>query len=208
MEVRVLDNGLFSSNTWLVGKDGVCVVIDCGAPCADILSTARDMGCRISHILLTHGHVDHTCQLRELKEQTGAIIGVHPDELSLLHDLGASGYAMFGIPRSEPFPQPDLLLDEDVPLDTGAFTIQTLHTPGHTAGCVCLLADNHLFTGDTLFHRGVGRTDLPTGNSRLLVQSLKDKLYRLDAHVVVHPGHGPDSTIGEERTQNPHVSIR
>ena len=208
MEIRVLDNGLFESNTWLVGNTGTCTVIDCGAPVADILATAEAMGCRITHIVLTHGHVDHTCQLKELKEKTDAMICAHQAEAPLLRDLRASGYAMFAYPRSEPFPEPDLLLHDEQPLVAGNLSLRVLHTPGHTAGCICLLAGDHLFTGDTLFHRGVGRTDLPTGNSRVLVTSIREKLYTLADHVVVHPGHGPDTTIGEERTLNPHVSVR
>ena len=208
MDVRVLDNGLFDSNTWVVGEAGVCAVIDCGAPVADILAMAGDMGCRVTHIVLTHGHVDHTCRLKELKDKTGAVICVHHDEATLMKDLRASGYAMFAYPRSEPFPEPDVLLHEEEPLPVGPLRFRVIHTPGHTAGCICLLAGDHLFTGDTLFHRGVGRTDLPTGSSRMLVASLREKLYTLPDHVVVHPGHGPDTTIGEERTKNPHVSVR
>ncbi len=208
MEIRVLDNGLFESNTWLVGDDGTCIVIDCGAPCADVLAAAKEMGCRISHLVLTHGHVDHTCQLAELKEKTGAVICAHPEEQKVLADPYASGYTMFSYPRSNPFPEPELLLTEETPLQAGTLRVQVIHTPGHTAGCVCLLVENHLFTGDTLFHRGVGRTDLPTGSSQALVRSIRVKLYALPADTVVHPGHGPDTTIGEERTQNPHVAIR
>lgn len=206
MEIAVLRNGLFESNTWVVGEHGCCTVIDCGAPAADILETVRRMGCRVTHIVLTHGHLDHVCQAEALVETTGASLCLHEWEKGLYSDPEASGFSLFGIPRSRTFPMPDRLLRDGELLETGGPSFRILHTPGHTAGCICLLADGHLFSGDTLFWRGVGRTDLPTGDAGMLVRSLRDTLYRLAPETVVHPGHGPDTTIGQERTQNPHVT--
>ena len=208
MEIRVLNHGLNESNTWLVGDGVSCAVIDCGAPPADVLATAEAMGCRITHLVLTHGHVDHTCSLAALKEKTGALVCAHAMEQALLADPNASGYTMFGYPRPEPFPETDLALSEERPLQVGILRFEVIHTPGHTAGCICLRVGTHLFTGDTLFHRGVGRSDLPTGDEAALVRSIRNKLYTLPAALVVHPGHGPDTTIGEERMHNPYVAIR
>jgi len=205
LEIKRLDNGLFESNTWLIAENGFCTVVDCGAPARDIVEAASRMGARITDLVLTHGHVDHIWQAEALKSMTGARISLHQRELALYQDEKLNGYAMFGYRRSEIFPLPDHLLADGDMLETGGPVFRILHTPGHTSGCICLLTGNHLFTGDTLFRRGVGRTDLPTGQARELIRSIRETLYTLDDELVVHPGHGADTTIGEEKKANPHV---
>ncbi len=207
LDIKKLDNGLFGSSTWLVGEAGICTVIDCGVPAGDILSAAKTMSCRVSHVILTHGHVDHTCEAAGVIASTGARLCLHRLEVPLYQDTSLNGYRMFGLPHTEPFPMPNRLLEDGDLLDTGGPTFWILHTPGHTAGGICILTGNHVFSGDTLFNHGIGRYDLPTGDGRTLIRSIREKLFTLDRATVVHCGHGPDTSIGEERDHNPYVKI-
>ena len=205
MEIRRLDNGLFEANTWLVAENGLCTVIDCGSPVPDILAAASAMEARITDIVLTHGHVDHVWTLEALKAATHARISLHSQERALLLDADMNCFSDVGASLSDTFPMPDQYLSDGETLETGGPSFLILHTPGHTDGCICLLTGKHLFTGDTLFRRSVGRTDLPTGNADLLFRSIRERLYPLAPDTVVHPGHGADTTIDEERRLNPHV---
>lgn len=205
MDIMRLDNGMFESNTWLVGEMGFCTVIDCGAPAADILAAAVKMSCGITHVILTHGHVDHVSEVEGVIAATGAVLCMHRLELPLYLDSGTNGYRMFGLPRGETFPMPGRLLEDGDILETGGPTFRILHSAGHTAGGICVLSGNHLFSGDTLFRHGIGRCDLPTGDGRTLVRTIREKLYALDPDTAVHCGHGPDTSIGEEKESNPYV---
>ena len=165
------------------------------------------MSCRISHIILTHGHVDHTCGAAGVIASTGARLCLHRLEDPLYRDASLNGCQMFGLPHADPFPMPDCLLEDGDLLETGGVAFRILHTPGHTAGSICMVAGNRIFSGDTLFRHGIGRYDLPTGDGRTLIRSIREKLYVLDGATVVHCGHGPDTRIGEERDHNPYVKI-
>jgi hydroxyacylglutathione hydrolase len=207
LDIRKIGNGLFESNTWLAGESGLCTVIDCGAPAADILEAAKRMACRITHVILTHGHVDHICEAEGVIAATGAILCIHRQELQLYRSTALNGYGMFGLKRGETFPLPERLLEDGDILVTGGPSFRILHSPGHTAGGICVLTGKHLFSGDTLFRHGVGRSDLPTGDGRALVRTLREKIYGLDPDIAVHCGHGPDTSIGEEKEHNPYVRI-
>ncbi len=205
MQIHALSDGLFESNTYLVEENGLCTVLDCGSPASSVLSAVSRLGWRITHLVLTHGHLDHTAHVAALKRETGAIVCLHEAEQALFADPCQSGYAMFGMTREPDFPAPDRLLKGEEVLETGGPVFQVLHAPGHTSGGICLLTGDWVFTGDTLFCRGVGRTDLPTGNGRELVSTIREVLYTLSPGTIVYPGHGPATTIGEERAHNPHV---
>ena len=163
---------------------------------------ANDLVCKA--ILLTHGHFDHIIAARELSKHTQAPIYAHEDEVKLLEDPDMNASALFGERCSL---TPDLFVKDQEILNLAGFSFQVLHTPGHTLGGVCYYCSEHevLMSGDTLFRESIGRTDLPTGNGRVLIHSIKEKLMKLEDQVVVYPGHGMPTTIGYERKHNYYI---
>ncbi len=164
---------------------------------------ANDLVCK--GILLTHGHFDHIMAASELASATHAAIYCHEAEEALLGDSKLN--ASYQI-RRECNLIPDVLLKDQEVLQLAGFTIKVLHTPGHTSGGVCYYFSGYgtLISGDTLFRGDIGRSDLPTGNGKLLVKSIIEKLMTLEDQVAVYPGHGAATTIGYERENNIYIS--
>jgi len=200
--VEKLVVGPFASNCYIVGsqsnKEGM--IIDPGDEAKQILKRVKDLELDIRFIVLTHGHIDHTGALKEVREVTGAKVAIHADDAKSLKVQSLS--RIFGLSYPTP-PSPDRLLKGGESLDIGDLHFEVLHTPGHTPGGICLLGEGVVFSGDTLFNYGVGRTDLPGGSSSQLLNSIQTRLMTLPDNTVVYPGHGADTTIGAERTGNP-----
>lgn len=205
MIVEKLVVGPFASNCYIVGsqsnKEGM--IIDPGDEAKQILKRVKDLELDIKFIVLTHGHIDHTGALKEVKEATGAEVAVHGDDAKSLNNQLVA--IAFGLSYPAP-PPPDRLLKGGDSIDVGDLHFEVLHTPGHTPGGICLLGQGVVFSGDTLFNYGVGRTDLPGGSSSQLMNSIQTKLMTLPDNTVVYPGHGSDTTIGAEREGNPFLS--
>ena len=176
-----------------------CFVIDPGGSAELILADIESADCQLVGILLTHGHADHTMGAAALREATRAPIFVHEADMPLLED--ASLHRFF---KPEPLEADKLLKDRDE-LVLGETILKVIHTPGHTPGSCCFLAEGQLFTGDTLFLRDVGRTDLWQGSYETLVESIRSKLFGLPEETVVCPGHEGSSSIGVEKAENRHV---
>ena len=204
MILKKLVVGPFASNCYIVGsesnKEGM--IIDPGAEAEVILGNVKDLGLDIKSIVLTHGHIDHIGALKEVKEATGAEVAIHSDDAQVLQENSVS--AMFGLSYPTP-PPPDRLLKDGDSIDIGDLHFLVLHTPGHSPGGICLLEQGHkvVFSGDTLFNFGIGRSDLPGGSYSQLINSIHTKLMVLPDNTVVYPGHGPETTIGTERQGNP-----
>jgi len=202
MILKNLVVGPLAANCYLVGsessKEGM--IIDPGDEAEVILSNVEDLELDIKSIVLTHGHIDHIGALKEVKEATGAEVAIHTDEAESLQGQPLS--TMFGISYPAP-PPPDRLLKDGDGIDIGDLHFEVLHTPGHSPGCICLLGEGVLFSGDTLFNYSIGRTDLPGGNYSQLMNSIHTRLMVLPDNTTVYPGHGPDTTIGAERSGNP-----
>jgi hydroxyacylglutathione hydrolase len=207
LEVRLLAVGPLEGNCYLVkcGAAGEGVVVDPGDEAARVAEVIEGMGLRPEVILLTHGHVDHTNAAAQLRERFGAKVACHPADVPMVD--GAEGArSLFGFER-----RPcavDREVEEGDALTVGGVEFKVLHTPGHTGGSVCYLAGLALFTGDTLFQGSIGRTDLPGGSERDMARTLADRIATLDGALVVYPGHGPVTTIADEKRFNPFLQAQ
>lgn len=204
VEVRPL--GPVGANCYVLvdGASGEAAVIDPGAPDEWIL---RQLGeHRLRYILLTHAHFDHIGGVRWLKEATGAPVLIHEAEVRWLQDPRLNGSALWpDVAGLITAPDPDVVLGDGDALPFASTTIRVVHTPGHSPGSVSLLVGDLCFSGDALFHRGIGRTDLPFADHDQLLASIRERLFVLPDATRVYPGHGPATTIGEERRLNPFV---
>ncbi|MDP3880127.1 MAG: MBL fold metallo-hydrolase [Dehalococcoidales bacterium] len=203
MIIEKLEVGAYAANCYIV-SDGTSregIVIDPGAEAGRILRRVKDMGLNIKAIVLTHGHIDHVGAVQEVKEATGAEVAIHADDAGILQTSSPLS-AMLGIPVEMSAP-PDRLLEDGDSLTAGKLLLSVIHTPGHTPGGICLLAEQSVFTGDTLFNSSIGRTDLGGGSYDQLIGAIQSKLMTLPDDTAVYPGHGPETTIEAERRLNP-----
>jgi len=197
--------GPFATNCYIVGDESTRegIIIDPGDEAKKILKKVKELGLDIKIILLTHGHIDHTGALKEVKEATNAEVAIHIDDAN--YSRYQSSSLIFGLSYPSP-PTPDRLLKDGDILDIAGMRFEVLHTPGHTAGGICLLRDGVVFSGDSLFNCSIGRSDLPGGNHSQLLESIRNRLLVLDDATAVYPGHGEDTTIAAERKGNPFLS--
>lgn len=183
------------------------VVIDPGDEVQQLLGAVRTSSLDVQAILLTHAHLDHITGVAEAKSALDVPIWLHKDDL-FLYDAVVEQGLMFGLSVARQ-PPVDEFFEPGTPFVFGHQVVEIAHTPGHCPGGVCLAIgsarskDRELFVGDTLFAGSVGRTDLPGGSHDVLIQSIRDVLFAYPDHTIVHPGHGPDTTIGAERRSNP-----
>ena len=202
MIIERLVVGPIQANCYLVGdpesREGL--VIDPGGDAQTIIDRIAKLGWRIGVIVLTHGHFDHTAAAGAVKAATGARLAMHRDDLPLLNDDWLPRMAGFQV---EPLPEPELSLRGWEDISVGGLKFNVLNVPGHTPGGIALYGQDVVFTGDTLFAGGIGRTDLPGGDYETLIESLNQRLLALDDDIKVYPGHGPDTDIGTERRGNP-----
>ena len=182
------------------------VIIDPGEDCEMILGAVTRLGIKVKYLINTHGHFDHVGCNKQVLKATGAEFLIHEKDLALLMQASRSAHK-YGL-SVEDSPAPSRYLTDGMVLEFGKRHIEVLHTPGHTEGGCCLLFRHEklVVTGDTLFADSVGRTDLPGGSHDVLMASIREKLMPLDDETVVWPGHGPSSTIGQERRHNPYIN--
>jgi glyoxylase-like metal-dependent hydrolase (beta-lactamase superfamily II) len=212
MIVEVHPVGLLQCNCIIWGdpEAGTAVVIDPGGDPDPIRARVDELGLRGTAIIHTHCHFDHTWGSAGLHDLTGAPVGIHAGDQYLL-DGYADQLSWIPVPLPEPPPPPvvNRELEEGDRIECGAHPLEVLHTPGHTPGSISFLGEDPtgplLCSGDTLFLGGIGRTDFPGGDSQLIERSIRTRLYELPPETRVIPGHGPMTTIEQERTGNPFV---
>ncbi|MFH1022248.1 MAG: MBL fold metallo-hydrolase [Planctomycetota bacterium] len=201
--VRGVAVGPLETNAWIVGsrRSGDGVVIDPGADVDLIRAAARKVGISPRRILITHGHFDHVGAAAALSRATGAPVYLHREDSFWIERLVEQTEA-FGFPAPEK-PVVGGYLAEGEEVSAGGIPLKILHVPGHSPGHVAFVTEGHVFAGDCLFAGSVGRTDLPGGSAEILISSIRKKLLVLPETTAVHPGHGPDTTIGREKRDNP-----
>ena len=190
MNVKKLALGAYQTNCYLLFNDTEALVSDPGYEADTILDALQ--GRKLRAILLTQGHFDHVGAVKELVAETGCDVYLHPAEATMppMMTAGQLYYTKsYG---------------EGSRLQLAGLDISVLHTPGHTPGSVCLLVDEHIFSGDTLFAGSCGRTDLPGGSWATILKSLK-RLASIEGNFWVHPGHGGSSTLRDEKKYNPYM---
>jgi hydroxyacylglutathione hydrolase len=205
MIIKMLAVGPFAANCYIVGspetKQGL--IIDPGAEADTILKTVRQTGLSISIIVITHAHIDHVGALREVQAKTNAQFAIHEAEKGFVFSTPMRMLTSLGVSPVKSPPRPDRLLKDGDLIDVADLHFEVLYTPGHSSGGICLSGHGVVFSGDTLFDLGIGRTDFPGMSHELLIKSIREKLMVLPDETVVYPGHGPPTTIGDERRGNP-----
>ena len=204
MIYRTLEIMPFGTNCYLVAseqtRDGM--VIDPAGDAPRILNNIRELNLKIGLVVITHTHADHIGAIRQVVENTGASFAVHSAEAEIMQHYDFSRFTDMDPTFQKP-PPPDRLLKDGDFLVVGDLKFQVLHTPGHSPGGICIAGYGVVFSGDALFNGSIGRTDGPSGDSDLLISSIRAKLLVLPDQTVVLPGHGPKTTIGQERRNNP-----
>jgi glyoxylase-like metal-dependent hydrolase (beta-lactamase superfamily II) len=205
--------GALAANCYVLvcAQTRAAAVLDPGAEVDRILARIRELNTHVTHVIHTHGHFDHISGTEALLTGLGlpraeVRLAAHPADAFLYTQEGRAAGALFGYPVPDDPAQPDFALEDGLELAIGTLRLRVIATPGHTPGSVSVLcAPWCVFSGDTLFRRGIGRTDLLGGDEDAIYASIESRLYPLDPALVVHPGHGPPTTIGEERRLNPFV---
>jgi glyoxylase-like metal-dependent hydrolase (beta-lactamase superfamily II) len=202
---EILPVGPLQCNCSILGDETTheAMVIDPGDDIADVLAIIEKHNLKIKQIVITHAHIDHVGGAMKLRAATGAPILLNQSDSTLLKMLDVQA-AWIGM-ESPGKVEIDHSLGESDKVQTGALQAHVLHTPGHTEGSICLYfpAEKKLIAGDTLFAGSIGRTDLPGGSFDKIISSLHEKVLALPDDTIVVPGHGPLTTIGEERQSNP-----
>lgn len=205
MNVKTLPVGPFETNCYLYRDEtsGDGVIIDPGGEEALIIKEVESSRMKPRGILLTHGHGDHIAAVAPLMEHFGLSLWVGAGEEELLANPSANVSAFYGQPIVAP--APDYVVRDEELISVGAVTLKVLATPGHSPGGVCYLDESEglLFCGDTIFYGSVGRTDFPGSSHQTLIRSINEKIMKLPDGIVCYPGHGPATTVGAERVNNP-----
>ncbi len=202
---EILPVGMLACNCSILGDERTkeAIVVDPGDNVSEILQILERHGLRLKEIAITHAHLDHIGGAQQLKEATGALVVMNANDIPLYDRIEVQA-AWLGVPVPERT-EIDTLAREGDRLWVGGTDLEVLHTPGHTPGSISLWipGEKKLLAGDTLFRDSIGRTDLPGGDGRKILLSIRDKLFPLPEETIVIPGHGGTTNMGREREFNP-----
>lgn len=210
MKITVITCGAYATNCYLIEdeKSGEAAMIDCAVYDENCKYALEHSGTeKLKYIVLTHGHFDHVCGVKFLKDAFGGLVCIHEADKLSLTDENASlnTWAHFAVQKPV---EPDIILHDGDTLTLGGTVITVKHTPGHTPGSICLLADDgNMFSGDTLFCGSMGRTDLPGGSTKQIFSSL-EALGKIQEEYTVYPGHGEKTKLSEEKKYNRYLRAR
>lgn len=205
MIIESLIVGQIDTNCYILACEETkeAAVIDPGGDASEILAAINRLAVKVKYIICTHGHADHIEAIKEVKTATGAEVLIHSADAEMLTDAQKNLSALMGA-SIVAVPADQLLAEGDV-ITVGNLELVIINTSGHTQGGICIMVGDVLFSGDTLFYGSVGRSDFPGGNHTALINGIMEKLMRLPAETKVYPGHGPQTTIGKEKKQNPYL---
>jgi hydroxyacylglutathione hydrolase len=196
--------GRLQTNCYILRSQAQAIIVDPGDEPERIRRFIKDIKANPTSIVATHTHFDHVLGVDAVRKAFNVPFLIHQDDLPTLQSMQTRVRKFMGFEVPPP-PRVDGYLKEGDSLKVGEETIRVLHTPGHSPGSISLAGDGYVLTGDALFNQSIGRTDLPGGDLQTLVHSIKEKLFKLDDENVVYPGHGPETTIGDEKLANPFV---
>jgi glyoxylase-like metal-dependent hydrolase (beta-lactamase superfamily II) len=203
-KIHTIVVGRLQTNCYILQSDSAGIIVDPGDEADRIIRFIRDIKVKPSQIIATHTHFDHVLGVDEIRAKLKIPFMIHRDDLSMLESMQSRVRQIMGFEVPPPPKVDSYLKDGDV-LKVGEETIRVLHTPGHSPGSISLSGGGYVLTGDALFNQSIGRTDLPGGDLQILIHSIRERLFKLDDETVVYPGHGPETTVGDEKIANPFV---
>ncbi len=204
VKVHTLVVGRLQTNCYILESQGEAIVVDPGDEEERILRFLSDLRVKTKSIVATHTHFDHVLAVNGVRKATGAPFLIHEDDLPMLQSMQDRVRQFMGF-QVPPPPKVDSFLKGADTLKLGNENIHILHTPGHSPGSISLSGNGYVLTGDALFNQSIGRTDLPGGDFEMLIHSIREKLFQLEDDTMVYPGHGAETSIGDEKLANPFV---
>lgn len=208
MILERLTVGPFAENTYVIGTPPRVAIVDPGGESDRLVETIEENGWEPEVVLLTHGHIDHIAHVAHVTERYDIGCLVHRDDEFLLDSPQFPEFA--SMLDARPCPPPDRYLEDGETLEVAGLSLEVIHAPGHSPGSVCFVDDRSrtILVGDVIFRRGIGRTDLPGGDMETLGESIRRRLFALEGDYELWPGHGPPTTLDEEREENPFFGER
>ncbi len=203
MEMYRIPAGIYQANCYIVmeKETSKAIVIDPGGDFDNIKNLIENKNLKVDYILLTHAHADHIGAVYELKNYTKAKVLVHEEDYEMLRNSKINHSDLIGDKTIEI--DADVKLKDNDEISIGKIKFKIIHTPGHSKGSICIKFGKVIFTGDTLFEGSIGRTDLEGGSFEEIIKSIKEKIITLPNDTVVYPGHGPSTTVENEKANNP-----
>ena len=204
VRIHTLVVGQLQTNCYIIQSQKEALIVDPGAEPERIVRFTNDLGLVPSRIIATHSHFDHVLGVDKLRSSFKIPFQIHRNDLPILESMQARVRQFMGFDVPPP-PKVDSFLQDGDIVRFGGDTIRVVHTPGHSPGSISLQGNTYVLTGDALFNQSIGRTDLPGGDLEILLSSIRKRLFTLADETVVYPGHGPETSIGDERLANPFV---
>ncbi len=203
-KVHTLVVGRLQTNCYILQSDSTALVVDPGDEPERILRFLTDISVKPGGIIATHTHFDHVLGVDSIRDKFKIPFLIHHDDLSMLESMQSRVRQIMGFSVPPP-PKVDRFLKDGESIAFGEDRVKVIHTPGHSPGSISLAGQGFVLTGDALFNQSIGRTDLPGGDLDTLVRSITERLFTLDEGTIVYPGHGPETSIGDEKLANPFV---
>ncbi len=203
-KIHTLVVGRIQTNCYILQSDSTALVIDPGDESERIIRFLKDIAVKPTHIVATHTHFDHVLGVDTIRAKLKIPFLIHRDDLSMLESMQSRVRQIMGFSVPPP-PKVDQFLEDGQSIEFGQDKVKVIHTPGHSPGSISLAGQDFVMTGDALFNQSIGRTDLPGGDLDTLIRSITQRLFILDDDTIVYPGHGPETSIGDEKFANPFV---
>lgn len=204
IKLHTLVVGHLQTNCYILQSDSTALIIDPGDESERVLRFLRDIAVKPSQIIATHTHFDHVLGVDTIRTSLKIPFLIHRDDLPTLESMQSRVHQFMGFSVPPP-PKVDRFLKDGESITVGQDQLRVIHTPGHSPGSISLAGQGFVLTGDALFNQSIGRTDLPGGDFDMLVRSITYRLFKLDDDTIVYPGHGPETSIGDEKMANPFV---